>query len=113
MIADIFKSYALTYNGSHVFYQGIQKALYLGHERSNPIRQIFSGKTIRLGEFYALLVQTYSVAYHNIALHLTTDFLEFLYLGIGDNRTIYGSLTAINQIIEYLPGLSMDPLDEQ
>ena len=36
-ITDIFKAYALAGRGSDVFFQQLQKAIYLGHWNNRPI----------------------------------------------------------------------------
>ena len=38
-ITDIFTCYALAKKGSNIFFQQIQKVIYLGHWNSNEIKQ--------------------------------------------------------------------------
>jgi|688.fasta_scaffold2760613_1 hypothetical protein len=60
VITDIFICYALARKGSDVFFQMIQKAIYLGHWYDYELKHKILPGYDQTGEFYALLAQTYS-----------------------------------------------------
>lgn len=69
-ITDIFTSYALAGRGTDVFYQMIQKAICLGHWYNYDFKHKILPGYDQNGEFYALLVQTYSITKANCNIHL-------------------------------------------
>lgn len=110
-ITDIFSCYALAGKGSDVFFQQIQKAIYLGHWFNYDFKHKLLPGFSQTGEFYALLVQTYSLAKTNCDIHLLPEFLDYVYLGVSDRRTNYGQLSSFTTIVSFLPGL-FDKEDE-
>lgn len=51
------------------------------------------------------MVQTYSITKKNCDIHLLSDFLEYIYLGVADRKTNYQHLSSFSRLIEHLPGL--------
>ena len=110
-ITDIFTCYALARRGSDVFFQMLQKAIYLGHWYSHELKHKILPGYDQTGEFYALLVQTYSVVKKNCDILLLPNFLEYIYLGVADRKTNYQRLSSFTLLIEHHPGL-FEPEDE-
>jgi hypothetical protein len=104
-ITDIFSCYALARQGSDVFFQMIQKAIYLGHWFNFDFKHKLLPGYNQPGEFYALLVQTYSLAKRNCDIHLLPDFLDYIYAGVADRRTNYAQLSSFSTIIQFIPGI--------
>jgi len=74
-ITDIFTCYALARKGSDIFFQMIQKAIYLGHWYSYELKHKLLPGYDQTGEFYALLVETYSQVKQNCDIYLLPNFL--------------------------------------
>jgi hypothetical protein len=98
-------SYALAQKGTDVFYQMLQKAIYLGHWYDYDLKHKILPGYDQTGEFYALLVQTYSIAKTNCNILLLPDFLDFIYSGVASRTTNYQKLSSFTKLIQYLPGI--------
>lgn len=78
-ITDIFMCYSLAQKGSDQFYQMLQKAIYLGHWYNHDFKHRILPGYDQTGEFYALLIKTYSIVKKNCDIYLLPDFLNFIY----------------------------------
>jgi hypothetical protein len=104
-ITDIFTCYALAQQGSHRFFQTVQKVIYLGHWFEYEFKHRILPGYDQTGEFYALLVETYSTVKRNCDIYLLPEFLEHIYLGVADRKTNYHHLSSFTRLLEHLPGL--------
>ena len=104
-ITDIFSAYALAHKGSDIFFQMIQKAIYLGHWYNYELKHRILPGYDQPGEFYALLVETYSIVHRNTQIYLLPNFLEYVYRGVADRQTGYQKLGSFTKLVEHLPGL--------
>jgi len=104
-ITDIFTCYALAGKGSDVFFQMLQKAIYLGHWYDFDIKHKILPGYDQTGEFYALLVQTYAIVKNNCHILLLPDFLDMIYKGVSNRTTNYQRLSSFTKIILHLDGL--------
>lgn len=98
-LTDIFTCYALAHKGTDTFYQMIQKAIYLGHWYDYDLKHKILPGYDQTGEFYALLVQTYSISKTNCDIHLLPDFLDYIYEGVARRTTNYQKLSSFSKII--------------
>lgn len=74
-LTDIFTCYAIAHKGSDQFFQMIQKAIYLGHWYNYELKHKILPGYNQTGEFYALLVETYSTVKRNSDILLLPNFL--------------------------------------
>jgi|JI6StandDraft_1071083.scaffolds.fasta_scaffold329141_2 hypothetical protein len=97
--------YALAGKGSDKFFQMIQKAIYLGHWYDYEVKHKILPGYDQTGEFYAMLVETYSIVKTNCDIYLMPDFLDYIYQGVADRRTNYQHLGSFTKLILHLPVL--------
>lgn len=104
-ITDIFTSFALARKGSDTFFQMLQKAIYLGHWHDYELKHKILPGYDQTGEFYALLVETYSTVKINCDIYLMPGFLDYIYSGVADRKTNYQHLSSFAKLIQHLPGI--------
>jgi hypothetical protein len=80
-LCDIFKAYALSHNGSNVFYQMVEKVLFQGHfDQYNVLNfKNLPKQYDDSGEFFSIVIETYAIAAKTCGVVLTPDFKDYVY----------------------------------